>query len=131
MLIDELGDLGGGHLLACRSEADDVSEHDGKHTFFGPRAQPAFLNELHDKGTRDITSKGPQTVEHGVERSRQVVDLTKIAARQRCHLIEIEVAYRGRAFCRATDRARNGPANESAATINDTPSNARARVVAQ
>ena len=43
VLIDEAGDLGGGHSFARRCEADDVGEHDGKHTFFcfprplGPR----------------------------------------------------------------------------------------------
>jgi hypothetical protein len=44
-----------------------------------------------------VTSEGPQTVQHCVERSRQAVDLMKIAARQRRHLIEIEIADRGRA----------------------------------
>jgi hypothetical protein len=44
VLFDEVGDLGGGHFFAYRCEAHDVGEHDGEHTFFGPRAHAAFLN---------------------------------------------------------------------------------------
>ena len=108
----KLGDLGGGHFFAGRSEADDVGEHDGEHTFFGSRADPAFLDKPHDQRAGDVASEGPQPVEHGVERSRQAIDLAKIAAGQRRHLIEIKIADRGRAPGRATDRARNGAGHE-------------------
>ena len=105
VLIDEVGDLGGGHFFAGRCEADDVGEHDGEHAFFGAGADPALLDKPHDQSAGHVASEGAQAVEHRVERSRQAVDLAKMAAGQRHHLVEIKIADRSRALGGAADRA--------------------------
>src|SRR3974390_1970206 len=71
VLIDEFGDLDGRFCFACRGEADDVREYDGEYAFLCPRTNLAFLDQPHDQRARNIASKGPQTVEHRVERSCQ------------------------------------------------------------
>src|SRR5262249_5622259 len=101
----DAGDLGGGHFFARRCEADDVSEHDGKHAFFGPRADSALLNKPHDQSPGHVASERAQAVEHRIERSRQAIDLAKIAASQRHHVVQIKIADGSRALSRTTDWA--------------------------
>src|SRR5262249_39086360 len=59
-----------------------------------------------------VASERAQTVEHRVERSRQAVELAKMAAGQRHHVIEIKIADRGGALGRTADRACNGAGHD-------------------
>ena len=90
MVIDVLGDLARGQLLACCGEAHDVGKHDGELAVLGTRADPAFLDEPRYQRAGDIAAEGSQAVEHRVERMRQVVDLAKAAVLQWSHLVEVQ-----------------------------------------
>ena len=130
VVIDVLGDLARGQLLACRGETHDVGKHDGERALLGTRADPAFLDEPRYQRARNVAAEGAQAVEHRVERMRQVVDFAKAAVLQGSHLVEIQRADGGSAFRCPADRACDRPGHHAAAT-RDAPSMTSAMIEAQ